>query len=102
MARLADGGMLENVYRLQIMNGTESIQHYQLNATGIKGLLIEVDGTEINQDVIVKPAESRWLSLRLEIPDGSVEPGSYPIEFEIKSLQSKETVTEKSIFLVPR
>ncbi|WP_081977130.1 cytochrome c oxidase accessory protein CcoG [Methylotenera versatilis] len=102
MARLADGGMLENVYRLQIMNGTESIQHYQLNATGIKGLLIEVDGTEINQDVIVKPAESRWLSLRLEIPDGSVEPGSYPVEFEIKSLQSKETVTEKSIFLVPR
>lgn len=101
MARLVDGGMLENVYRLQIMNGTETTQYYQLNATGINGLTIEVDGAEDNQTIKVNPAESRWVSVRLEIPDGSVESGSHYIEFEIKSLDSKETVTEKSVFLVP-
>lgn len=102
MARLVDGGMLENIYRLQIMNGTESNQQYQLNAAGIKDLRIEVDGTEANKTIVVKPAESRWISLRLEIPDGSIEPGSYPVEFKIISMSSKELVTEKSIFLVPR
>ncbi|MES2502977.1 MAG: cytochrome c oxidase accessory protein CcoG [Pseudomonadota bacterium] len=102
MARLADGGMLENVYRLQIMNGTESTQHYQLNASGIKDLAIEVDGTETNQTISVKPAESRWVSVRLEIPDGSIEPGSHRVEFEIKELDNNDSVVEKSVFLVPR
>lgn len=102
MARLVDGGMLENIYRLQITNGTESTQRYQLNATGIKGLVIEVDDAETNQTVSVNPAESRWISLRLQISDGLVETGSYPVVFEIRSLDSRKTVTEKSIFLVPR
>ena len=102
MARLADGGMLENVYRLQIMNGTETTQHYQLNANGIKDLAIEVDGTETNQTISVKPAESRWVSVRLEIPDGSIESGSHRVEFEIKALDNNDSILEKSVFLVPR
>ncbi len=102
MARLVDGGMLENVYRLQIMNGTETTQHYRLNASGLKDLAIELDGAEVNQSITVKPTESRWISVRLEIPDGSVESGSHHVQFEIQSLESKETVTEKSVFLVPR
>lgn len=102
MARLVDGGMLENVYRLQIMNGTVTTQHYRLNATGLKDLTIESDGAEVNQSITVNPAEARWISVRLEIPDGSVDSGAHQVQFEIQSLDSKETVTEKSVFLVPR
>lgn len=109
MSRISDDGMLENVYRLQIMNGTETTQHYQLSATGLDGLKLETEQDESENEneehsntIIVKPTESRWLIVDLKIQDGSAEPGSHQIKFEIKSLEGKETVTEKSIFLVPR
>jgi cytochrome c oxidase accessory protein FixG len=111
MARLTDDGMLENVYRLQIMNGTEATQHYRLNVSGLEGLQIETEAVKDNKDsenddhiktIMVKPAEARWLIVDLKIPDGTVESGSHKIEFEIQAVESKETVTEKSVFLVPR
>ncbi len=102
MARFTDGGMLENVYRLQIMNATESLQHYNISATGLKNLVIELDGAETNQTIAVKPAESRWISVRLEIPDGPMAQGSHPVEFIISSVESHEEVEEESVFLVPR
>jgi cytochrome c oxidase accessory protein FixG len=111
MARITDDGMLENVYRLQIMNATENTQHYRLNVSGLKDLEIEAENAKEGEDtkdeehvrtIAVKPAESRWLNVDLKVPDGSVESGSHKIEFEIQSLESKETVKEKSIFLVPR
>ena len=102
MARLAEGGMLENVYRLQIMNATETTQHYQLSAKGIDNLTIESDVAGANKTVTVNPAESRWIPVRLQIPDGSIASGSHPVEFEVQSIESKEVVEEKSVFLVPR
>src|SRR5450830_375591 len=111
MARLTDDGMLENVYRLQIMNGTESVQHYKLSVSGINGLEIESEAVSEdeethdehhNKTIVVKPTESRWLIVDLKIPDGTLESGSHKIEFEIQAVESKEIVTEKSVFLVPR
>lgn len=102
MARLVDGGLLENVYRLQIMNATEQTQHYQISATGVEGLIVETGSAEGNQEVTVNPAESRWVSVRLEIPDGTLEAGSHRVEFHIQARESQEVVTEKSVFLVPR
>jgi len=102
MARLVEGGMLENVYRLQIMNATEQTQHYQISASGVDGLIVETGSTESNQAVTVNSAESRWVSVRLEIPDGTLAAGSHRVEFHIKARESQEIVTEKSVFLVPR
>jgi len=114
MARLADDGMLENVYRLQIMNGTEATQHYQINVSGLTGIVLEAEAAKDNEEddededdnhiktVTVKPAEARWVIVNLKVPDGTVEPGSHKIHFEIQAVESKETVTEKSIFMVPR
>lgn len=117
LSRLTDGGKLENVYRLQIMNATEETQHYQLNVSGLSDMEIESEsleeseGAEHNEAdednheykfIQVKPAESRWVIVDLKIPDGSATPGSHKITFEVQSLETKEKVTEKSIFLVPR
>ncbi len=102
MARLAEGGKLENVYRLQIMNATEATQHYQLSATGINNLAIESDVATQDKTVTVNPAESRWIPVRLQIPDGSIASGSHQVQFAVQSLESRETVVEKSVFLVPR
>jgi cytochrome c oxidase accessory protein FixG len=111
MSRLTDDGMLENVYRLQIMNGTEMTQHYQLSVNGLKGLELEAQASDDNKNskveehnrfIEVKPAESRWIIVDLKIPDGTVESGSHKIGFHIKVIESNETIEEKSIFLVPR
>ena len=111
MARMSDDGKLENIYRLQIMNGTESIQNYKLNVSGIKDLEIEAEAANTTQDkeneahnitIMVKPAESRWVIVALKIPDGSIDSGSHKIKFEIESVEGKQIVSEKSVFLVPR
>ncbi|MDO9233494.1 MAG: cytochrome c oxidase accessory protein CcoG [Methylotenera sp.] len=102
MARLAPGGMLENVYRLQIMNATEATQHYQLSATGINNLTIESDVATKDKTVTVNAAESRWIPVRLQIPDGSVASGSHKVQFEVISMDSQESVIEKAVFVVPR
>jgi len=102
MARLAEGGMLENVYRLQIMNATETTQHYQLSASGIDNLKVESDVADANKTVTVNSAESRWIPVRLQIPDGSIPSGSHHVKFEVRAIESNEVVSEKSVFLVPR
>jgi len=102
MARIAEGGMLENVYRLQIMNATETTQRYEISASGITNLKVESDVADANKTFTVNSAESRWLSVRLQVPDGSIRSGSHPIEFKVRATESSELVTEKSVFLVPR
>ena len=102
MARLADGGMLENVYRLQIMNATEKTQRYKLSASGLANLSIESDVAGDDKTVTVNSAESRWIPVRLQIPDGSINSGSHHVKFEVRAVGSNELVTEKSVFLVPR
>ncbi len=111
MSRLTDKGMLENVYRLQIVSGTQMTQHYQLSVSGLQGLALEAQLTdadkmsqsvEHNTTIEVKPAESLWLIVDLKIPDGTVESGSHKIEFKIKALESNQTILRKSIFLVSR
>lgn len=102
MARLAEGGMLENVYQLQIMNATESTQKYVLSASGIDHLKVSSDVLGREDAVTVKPAESRWIPVRLQIPDGSIKSGSHQVRFEVRAVENNEAVTEKSVFLVPR
>jgi cytochrome c oxidase accessory protein FixG len=102
MARIAEGGMLENVYRLQIMNATESTQRYELSASGIDNLKVESDVADANKTVTVNSAESRWIPVRLQIPDGSIKSGSHPVAFNVRAIESNELVEEKSVFLVPR
>jgi cytochrome c oxidase accessory protein FixG len=102
MARIAEGGMLENVYRLQIMNATETSQRYELSASGIDNLKLESDVADASKTVAVNAAESRWIPVRLQIPDGSVKSGSHHVTFVIRSVDQNESVDEEAVFLVPR
>ena len=101
LARLAEGGRLENVYRLQIMNATELPQTYHLAAEGLPGLSVASE-----QDVQVGPAESRWVPVRLQIEDGSADSGSHSVRFMVTEVDADQRkpihVTEKATFLVPR
>ena len=97
LSRIVAGGRLENVYRIQIMNATETEQQYRLSATGLEGLELASD-----TEVTVGPAESRWVPVRLQIPYGSAAPGSHPVEIHIGAVQGSAHIAEKSVFIVPR
>ncbi len=97
LARVLPGGVLENVYRVQIMNAAGSNQSFSLVAEGLQDLKIASE-TKIE----VAAAQSRWVVLRLDIPYGSQQPGSHPIQLKIQSDLDGRSLIEKTVFYVPR
>jgi len=97
LARIVDGGRLENVYRLQIMNATERPQRYRIEAHGLQGL-----GVSPAEPVEVGPAQARWVAVRLQLPYGSASAGSHAVHFDVRSLDGSSQVSEKASFMVPR
>ncbi len=101
LARIVAGGKIENVYRLQIMNASEKTMQYHLDVAGLRGAELATENL-----VQVQSTESRWVSVRVQLPYDAAEPGSHPIEFRIQASdeqgQSVSELTEKSVFLVPR
>lgn len=97
MARVVNGGKIENVYQLQLMNATESAQRYKITAAGLPGLVVTSENV-----VSVGSTEARRVAVRVQAPFDVAEPGSHPMQFEIVSLDSPGQLLEKSVFLVPR
>lgn len=97
MARLVEDGKIENVYRLQIMNATESVQHYKVTVSGLPGLEVTSDS-----HIEVPASQSRWLVVRALLPGGAAEPGSHHIKFRIYSVDMEDHDSEKSTFIVPK
>jgi len=97
LARIVSGGKIENVYRLQVMNATESTQNYRISANGLPGLVIAGETT-----ISVDATESRWIAVTLQLPYEGASAGSHEIHFEVEALNSPGRVAEKSVFLVPR
>ncbi|WP_296509890.1 cytochrome c oxidase accessory protein CcoG [Rhodoferax sp.] len=98
LARIAAGGKIENVYRLQIMNVMEQDQDFVISASGLNGVSVEMD----TPSVPVASTESRWVAVRVQVPYDALPPGSHPFTFEIGTRQGAARVVEKSIFIVPR
>ncbi|MDD5030100.1 MAG: cytochrome c oxidase accessory protein CcoG [Rhodoferax sp.] len=97
MARVVEAGKTENVYRLQIMNATESEQRYRVTVNGLPGLIITSEDT-----ITVKSTEARTLPIRVQAPFEAAPPGSHEIHFEIESLDTPGKLREESKFMIPR
>jgi cytochrome c oxidase accessory protein FixG len=101
LARIVDEGRIENVYRLQLMNATETTQRYRVKVEGLKGA--RIDGPV---EVQVESAQARWFPVAVQIPYEAARkagPGVHPIHFEVERLsEDKAEVTEKSTFVIPR
>jgi cytochrome c oxidase accessory protein FixG len=98
LARMVEQGRIENVFRLQIMNATESPQRYQISVEGLEGVMIASES-----EVDVLSTEVRSAAVRVQIPPNSAPAGSHPIRFHIRSTGSDVSeVVEKAVFIVPR
>ncbi|MGJ7573309.1 cytochrome c oxidase accessory protein CcoG [Variovorax sp. RB2P76] len=97
LARIVEGGRLENVYRLQVMNATERAQRYDISARGLDGLALASE-----PQVVVDAAQSRWVAVRLQLPYGAAPAGSHTVHFDIRQAGDGAQISEKAVFLVPR
>jgi cytochrome c oxidase accessory protein FixG len=96
LSREVEGGMFENIYRLQMMNTEEVPHRYQISAVGLPGL--QVAGESF---IEVPAATAIMVSMRLRIAAGEASPGSHRIEFLVHALDSERiTAREKSVFLI--
>lgn len=97
MARVVDAGKTENVYRLQVMNATETDQRYRFSVSGLPGLILTSEDT-----VSVQSTEARTVPMRIQLPFNAAPVGSHEIKILIESLDSPGELVEKTTFLVPK
>jgi len=91
---------------LQVMNTTERVQRYRIQASGLAGMRTDLGDTVIAVD----PAEARWVPMAARVaPETAAAAGrgSHPIEFTIERLvdtpaDTPRSVVERSTFVVPR
>jgi cytochrome c oxidase accessory protein FixG len=97
LAREVEGGLIENVYRLQIMNTAEQSRRFAIAVTGMDNLEVASE-----KSVEVGPASTQSMSIRVRVPPESQKPGSHKIYFEVRALDSGDVyVREKASFLLP-
>ena len=101
LSREVAGGLIENVYRLQIMNTKEAPQTLTITATGIDGLAIG----GITLPIHIAPVTTQMITLHLRAPAESTRKGSTAIVFHIDPVdsggkigQGEFSLDEKSIF----
>jgi cytochrome c oxidase accessory protein FixG len=103
LAREAAPGVIENVYRVQLMNTDEKPRQFTVRAEGLPGL--KVVGVE--QPIAVGAAETRPIALRLQASLGGqadvLNPGTHKVELIVQAVDDDKVVRhEKSSFIVPR
>lgn len=98
MGREVEDDMIENVYRLQIMNTDEFAHRYKITVSGIDTIAL------VNQaEIDLEGTASRAVPVRVRVAHGAGAPGSNRIEFELQSIDAPDVhVKEKAVFFVPR
>ncbi len=97
LAREVEGGLIENVFRLQVMNVTEAPHRYSLAVSGLDNLALVGD-----QTVEVPAADTKSVTVQVRVPPTSGKTGSNKIFFDVKSLDDNKTaVHEKATFMIP-
>jgi len=104
LAREAGPGLVENVYRMQLMNTDEKPRQVTISAIGLPG--ISVAG--VTQPLALDPASARLIPLRLQVPVEAqpgidvLKPGTHKIEFIIQAQDDEKVVRhEQSSFIIP-
>jgi cytochrome c oxidase accessory protein FixG len=95
IAREVEGGLIENVYRLQIMNTSEQARAFEISVSGLPGIQVWGGST-----AGVPAATSRLVPVRVRVDPGQA-PGSHPVEFTVTALGVEGvSVREKATFVV--
>jgi polyferredoxin len=98
MGREVDGGQIENVYRLQLMNTGERSHLFRIEVHGIRSAAV------VDEDLVeLDGASARAVPVRVRIDHGAAPAGSNALAFTVTAQDDPALhVTEKAVFIVPR
>ncbi|NCV65201.1 MAG: 4Fe-4S binding protein [Burkholderiaceae bacterium] len=104
LAREVDGRYIENVYRIQLMNSSESPMRVAVKATGLPDIAVLDAGGKVIHSVVIAPASNLLIPVKVSVAINEVISGSHPIQFEFRGLEGEQIRSrdEKSSFIVPR
>jgi cytochrome c oxidase accessory protein FixG len=98
MVREVEDGLLENVYRLQVMNATESAHRYRITVEGLPGIRVASDPL-----IEMAAASTRAFPVRIRLPGDEAKGGSQTIHITVTAEDGSGIhVREKAVFLSPR
>jgi len=99
LAREAKPGLIENSYRMQVMNTAEHPRSFTIEATGLPGLTV----VGIEQPLAVESAATRLAPFRVQAPADAATPGSHKIEVVVRASDDERIARrEQSTFILPR
>jgi cytochrome c oxidase accessory protein FixG len=97
LSREVSDGLIENVFKLMIINNAETIQRYRVSVAGIESAFID-SAAEIE----VPAASHRLVPVRVRVQPQYGHSGSNEIVFTVQSVDDTATVRhEKSVFYLP-
>ncbi len=98
LSREVEGGLIENVYILQLMNMGEQPKQLHLSVEGLPG--IALDGPQI---VPVDASHNKTATVRVRVPMDDVGKGSHEIFFVISADDGNQPLIlrEKAVFISP-
>ncbi len=98
LGREVENGLIENIYRLQIINSAEKAVRYRIGVSGLDGIRVDSE-----PEVEVAPAGNRLVAVRVRTPPGVGKPGTNRVFFEVKAVGDDQVaVREKASFYIPR
>ena len=98
MVREVEDGELENVYRLQVMNATETARRYRITVEGLPGIRVATEPV-----IEMAAAATRAFPIRIRAPGAETKGGSQRIVITVTAEDgSGLQVREKAAFLSPR
>ena len=96
ISREVEGGQVENVYRLQIMNTQEAPRRFAIEVGDLPGAAL-VGEAEVQLD----GAAARLVPVRVRVPSGTLAAGTHPMSFAVRARDDERVaVREKSVFIV--
>lgn len=97
MARELDAGVIENVYRLQIMNTEETPRWMEIDVEGLPGVRVASV-----QRVVIAATTSQFVPVRVQVDAGIGNAGANRILFVVTQPETGHRAQEKASFFVPR
>jgi polyferredoxin len=96
ISREVEGGMIENLYRLQIMNTAEGARRFEIAVGGQPTLALASEAT-----VALEGAAALMVPVKVRVQPGVLPAGTHRIEFRVRAQDDAEVaVQEKSVFIV--
>ncbi len=97
LAREISGGWIENVFRLHVMNVSETTRRYAISVSGLPGIDL------IGEQIVEVPATSaQAINVQVRVPLDAGKKGANLIYFDVKSIADEHiAVHEKASFIQP-